>query len=161
MTKSIVDIVSLRFKRDKSKAMGEVRSFITGKITQRHLWHLLLAVRYSLQKKTLAPPKVQEIVTFLSERYSITPSSVEYVREFTLSNEVGTRKRNYLVTLSGDKKTVKKERVGLRKVTRYWFQLNMLKRIKTVTDTGLLEYREALGIIVSALRYYPETKHHR
>jgi len=63
--------------------------------------------------------------------------------------------------LSGDKKPVKKERAGLRKVARHWFHLNMLKKIKTVADTGLLEYPEALGIYVSALGYYPETKDHR
>lgn len=161
MTKSIVDIVSLRYKRDKRQAVGEVRSFITDKITQRYLWYLLLAVRCSLQKKMLPPSEVQEIVIFLSEKFSITPSAVGYVREFTLSNEVGTRKRNFLVSLPGDIKPAKKERAGLRKVTKYWFHLNMLKKIKTLTDTELLEYRDALGIVVSALRYYPETKHYR
>jgi len=58
MTKSIVDIVSFRFERDKRKAMGEVRSFVTDKITQRYLWYLLLAVSYSIQEKMLSPSKV-------------------------------------------------------------------------------------------------------
>ena len=157
MVANIVDMLEARFEKEKFQAMSVVESFIADKITQRYLWYLLLATKHSFKKKMLSSSKVQEIVDFLSGRFLISSSGVEYAKTFTFSNEVVGRKKVALVTLSSDVKPAKKARLGLRLV-KDSFHLSVFQKIKTVADSGLLEYRTALSIVKCALENYPETK---
>lgn len=152
----LVDFFHAQFLKDAFNALETMQGFVTDIITQRYQWHLTLAVKHAFQKKMLSTSTVQEIVSFLSERFLVKPSGIEYVRAFTHSTESVARGEIWFVPLTKESKS-KKVQTYLKPVRDY-FHLNMLQKIQGAVDSGLIEYSDALTIVTCAVENYPGIK---
>lgn len=142
---SVHSLEEKRFEATKEKAHIELVNYFVNLDEQRKLWYFTVAVNSSAKSQYFSQPQAEKLIGDLSKNYDIRRPNIESAVAFNPCFFLDLKKKQKVITL---------KKSGF---LNDFFE-NHLGELYRLIKGKLLEYRQALELILVLLDNYPAAR---